>query len=78
MLDNSLPVPHRLQKQDGYCLPACVEMVLAYLGISASQEQFPRFPQTTPKPSSECCPVGGFSLAFFVSICFVLSEHWCK
>lgn len=39
MSDNNLPVPHRLQKEDGYCLPACVEMVLAYIGIYQSQEK---------------------------------------
>ncbi len=34
-----LPVPHRRQIADGYCLPACVEIVLAYQGIAADQEQ---------------------------------------
>lgn len=38
MSDKNLPVPHRAQKEDGYCLPACIEMVLAYLGISDSQK----------------------------------------
>ena len=33
-----LSLPHKAQKGDGYCLPACVQMVLAYLGISRSQE----------------------------------------
>lgn len=33
-----LPLSHKPQKGDGYCLPACVQMVLAYLGISRSQE----------------------------------------
>ncbi|MBP1464216.1 C39 family peptidase [Candidatus Chloroploca sp. M-50] len=27
-----LPVPHYRQSRDGYCLPACVRMVLAYWG----------------------------------------------
>jgi ABC-type bacteriocin/lantibiotic exporter with double-glycine peptidase domain len=39
MSDKNLPVPHKVQKEDGYCLPACVEMVLSYLGVSSSQEQ---------------------------------------
>ena len=37
-----LPVPHRRQIADGFCLPACVEMVLAYLGVDATQEQLAR------------------------------------
>ncbi len=34
----NLPLAHKKQKDDGYCLPTCVQMVLAYLGISRSQE----------------------------------------
>jgi hypothetical protein len=34
----NLPLPHKPQKGDGYCLPACVQVVLAYLGISRSQD----------------------------------------
>ena len=30
---NFLNVPHYPQTDDGYCLPACVQMVLAYLGL---------------------------------------------
>jgi len=33
MSNDLLQVPHRLQLSDGYCLPACVQMVLAYWGI---------------------------------------------
>jgi ABC-type bacteriocin/lantibiotic exporter with double-glycine peptidase domain len=33
----NLPVPHRKQLDIGYCLPACLEMVLAYLGIERNQ-----------------------------------------
>ena len=32
MPDDWLPVPHYKQSADGQCLPACVRMVLAYLG----------------------------------------------
>ena len=34
----NLPLPHRPQQGDGYCLPACVQMVFAYLGISRTQD----------------------------------------
>ena len=37
-----LPVPHRLQLADGYCLPACVQMVLAYWGIEREQADLAR------------------------------------
>ena len=33
----NLPVPHRKQFDIGYCFPACLEMVLAYLGIERTQ-----------------------------------------
>ena len=33
---NPLNVPHYPQADDGYCLPACVQMVLAYLGLSST------------------------------------------
>lgn len=32
-----LSVPHRLQLDDGYCLAACVEMVLAYYDLALDQ-----------------------------------------
>ncbi|MBE7557302.1 MAG: C39 family peptidase [Anaerolineales bacterium] len=34
----NLPLPHKPQQGDGYCLPACAQMVLAYLGISRTQD----------------------------------------
>ena len=34
----SLSLPHKPQQGDGYCLPACVQMVLAYFGVTRSQE----------------------------------------
>ena len=37
MSNDLLQVPHRLQLADGYCLPACVQMVLAYWGIEQDQ-----------------------------------------
>ena len=33
----NLPLRHKPQQGDGYCLPACVQMVFAYLGISRTQ-----------------------------------------
>lgn len=32
-----LTVPHYQQLADGYCLPACVQMVLSYWGINREQ-----------------------------------------
>lgn len=37
-----LSVPHVLQLDDGYCLPACVQMVLAYWGIKSDQHSLGR------------------------------------
>ncbi len=34
-----LSVPHFRQSVDGYCLPACARMVLAYLGINRSEAE---------------------------------------
>lgn len=34
-----LPVPYAAQIDDGACLPACAQMVLAYLGRSVKQTQ---------------------------------------
>jgi hypothetical protein len=39
---NILNIPHHRQKADGYCLPACAQMALAYLGVSRSQEELAR------------------------------------
>lgn len=42
-----LALSHSRQKHLGYCLPACVEMVLTYLGISRSQEALAKTMNTT-------------------------------
>ena len=34
-----LPVPHYRQSKEGYCLPACARMVLAYLGIERTEAE---------------------------------------
>ncbi len=45
---NILKVPHRQQESDGLCLPACVQMVLAYLGEIHSQSALARKMGTRP------------------------------
>ncbi len=45
---NILNVPHRQQESDGLCLPACVQMVLAYLGEIHSQSALARKMGTRP------------------------------
>ncbi|MBN1887197.1 MAG: C39 family peptidase [Thermoflexales bacterium] len=37
-----LSAPHFQQQADGFCLPACAQMVLAHLGIVASQDDLAR------------------------------------
>ena len=44
----SLSVPHYPQLADGFCLPACVQMVLSYWGISRNQNRLARQLQTIP------------------------------
>ncbi len=41
-MSDALPVPHRRQLADGYCLPACVQMVLAYWGVERDQSNLAR------------------------------------
>lgn len=38
-MNTPLPVPHFQQSADGYCLPACARMALAYLGLSYSEAE---------------------------------------
>lgn len=47
-MSNTLSVPHRRQLADGYCLPACVEMVLAYWGIEQKQSDLAEQLQLIP------------------------------
>ena len=44
----NLSLLHNPQKGDGYCLPACVQMVLAYLDISQSQESIGKTLELNP------------------------------
>lgn len=41
-LTSNLPVPVSVQLDNGYCLPACVEMIFAYWGIKRSQRRLAR------------------------------------
>ncbi|MCB0097821.1 MAG: peptidase C39 family protein [Caldilineaceae bacterium] len=41
-MSSSLSVPHFPQQADGYCLPACVQMVMAYWGIDRDQSKLAR------------------------------------
>lgn len=43
-----LVVPHFKQIRDGFCLPACVEMVLGYWGLEQEQSQLAAILQTVP------------------------------
>lgn len=47
-MSTGLPVPHYPQLADGYCLPACVQMVMAYWGVRRSQQRLARQLQTIP------------------------------
>jgi hypothetical protein len=37
-----LQLPHFQQSTEGYCLPACVRMVLAYWGLQRSEDEISR------------------------------------
>ena len=41
-----LPAPHYEQSRDGYCLPACVQMVLAYLGDERTEASLVKYLET--------------------------------
>jgi ABC-type bacteriocin/lantibiotic exporter with double-glycine peptidase domain len=47
-MPNVLAVPHRRQETRSGCLPACVQMVLAYQGIVRSQAELGRLMGTHP------------------------------
>ncbi len=38
-MEQLLSLPYHPQQTEGYCLPACVQMVLAYFGIKRSQNE---------------------------------------
>lgn len=43
-----LPIEHRQQEDDAGCLAACVQMVLAHLGVTVSQTELNRLFELTP------------------------------
>ena len=52
-----LPVPHRPQQGEASCLPACVEMVLAYWGIERTQAELAARLGTDPVGGTPCSRV---------------------
>ena len=52
-----LPVPHRPQQSEAGCLPACVEMVLAYWGIEQTQGELAARLGTDPVGGTPCSRV---------------------
>lgn len=64
-MSRPLPVPHHHQLHDGYCLPACVQMVLAYWGIERQQDDLARQLQTIPAagtPARRVCSLASDTL----------------
>lgn len=63
-----LPVPHYKQSADGQCLPACVRMVLAYLGRDLTKAQIAKvlhsYPFGTPAPNVRFLESLGLSVTF--------------
>ncbi|RMF26161.1 MAG: hypothetical protein D6759_20150 [Chloroflexi bacterium] len=55
-MSHPLPIPHFQQSTDGYCLPACVRMVLAYLQIERSEAEISHLlgTQTFGTPEHRC------------------------
>jgi ABC-type bacteriocin/lantibiotic exporter with double-glycine peptidase domain len=47
-MSDILQVPHYQQLANGYCLPACVQMVLAYWGVPADQAELAQKLQMIP------------------------------
>jgi predicted double-glycine peptidase len=52
-----LPVPHRPQQSEAGCLPACVQMVLAYWGIEQTQAKLAAQLGTDPIVGTPCSRV---------------------
>lgn len=48
MLNAPLPVPYRRQLDEGYCLPACAQMVLAYWNLEREQARLAQELKTIP------------------------------
>jgi ABC-type bacteriocin/lantibiotic exporter with double-glycine peptidase domain len=48
-MSKNLAIPHYPQLADGYCLPACVQMILAYQGIQRDQIDIAQQLKTNPQ-----------------------------
>jgi ABC-type bacteriocin/lantibiotic exporter with double-glycine peptidase domain len=48
-MSKALPVPPKFQVADGYCLPACIQMVLTYWGIERDQTDLARQLRMIPR-----------------------------
>lgn len=63
-----LPVPHFRQSADGQCLPACVRMVLAYLGHELDERRIAQllrsYPFGTPASNIRYLESLGLSVTF--------------
>ena len=63
-----LPVPHHKQSSDGQCLPACVRMVLAYLGHELEEARIAEVLRAhsfgTPAPNVRYLESLGLSVTF--------------
>ena len=57
MPTSRLPVPHRPQQSEAGCLPACVEMVLAYWGTEQTQAELAAQLGTDPVGGTPCSRV---------------------
>jgi ABC-type bacteriocin/lantibiotic exporter with double-glycine peptidase domain len=68
MPNDWLPVPQYKQSADGFCLPACARMVLAYWGHHLPEEQVAKqlrsFPFGTPAPNVRYLESLGVSVTF--------------
>lgn len=54
-MPNILPAPYRPQETKVGCLPACIQMVLAYQGIVYSQAELSRLLETHPLAELRGC-----------------------
>ncbi|MBK9092644.1 MAG: C39 family peptidase [Anaerolineae bacterium] len=56
-----LPVPFFRQSRDGFCLPACAAMILAYWGQMTSEAEMSKLLQTKSSGLSSIAPLPVFS-----------------
>ncbi|MBN1874412.1 MAG: C39 family peptidase [Anaerolineae bacterium] len=68
MLAKPLDVPYYPQLDDGYCLPACVQMVLSYIGLPVKQRPLARDLGVRP-------PLDWSELDYIYALITIRSEH---